>query len=362
MKERTFDAGQTRHRGGQGRHRLLRHRGRHGEGVHRRQGRAHVRAGRLLRRDRARRGHGPHGDDQGRERASLLRHDVLGLPPARRVERVDRLEDAPGDGAAAQGSRSRGSGGTRRFRPGLSRRARRIRSGSTSRGPSASRASGRSTERPGKGVRVCILDSGVEPDHPKVGEVAGRGRDHRRRGRQSRREPDERGRPLRPRHRVRGNHPRARAGVRDPQRPRARRRLHGLRADPARRPALGRRAGLRRDQHEPLDDEAPVRRGAARARRQGVLQPDDPRRVGAQHAGRELPVALLVGHLRRQPRRARLAALLLQPEPAGRVLRARRRRRARLDGRHDDPRDGQQLRDAAHRRASARSCARSTRS
>src|SRR5262249_10154946 len=42
--------------------------------------------------------------------------------------------------------------------------------------------------------------------------------------------------------------------------------------------------------------------------------------------------------------------LLLQPEPAGRVLRPWRRRRARVDGRQVDPRNRQQLRDAAHRR------------
>ena len=40
--------------------------------------------------------------------------------------------------------------------------------------------------------------------------------------------------------------------------------------------------------------------------------------------------------------------LLLQPEPAGRVLRARRRRRAGVARRRDDSRDREQLRDAAH--------------
>ena len=177
-----------------------------------------------------------------------------------------------------------------------------------------------------------------------------RGRDQRRRGRRADRHARRGGRPLRARNCVRRRDPRARARVRDLQRARARRRLHGLGPGAARRPALGGRAGLRRREHEPLDDEAPVRGGAARARGQGVLQPDDPRRVGAQHARRELSVALLVRHLRREPLGAGLARLLLQPESAGRVLRARRRRRAGVDGRQDDPRDRQQLRDAAHLR------------
>ena len=59
---------------------------------------------------------------------------------------------------------------------------------------------------------------------------------------------------------------------------------------------------------------------------------DGARRLGAQHARRELPLALLLGHLGRQPRGAGADDLLLQPGSTGRVLRARRRRRGRLDG------------------------------
>ena len=44
------------------------------------------------------------------------------------------------------------------------------------------------------------------------------------------------------------------------------------RADAPRGAPLGRRAGIRRGQHEPLDDEEPVRRHAPRARRRGVLR------------------------------------------------------------------------------------------
>src|SRR5581483_9763635 len=69
----------------------------------------------------------------------------------------------------------------------------------------------------------------------------------------------------------------------------------------------------------------------------------------AQHAGRELPVALLVGDLRRQPHGGGSDGPVLQPEPTGRVLRARGRRRRRLARRRDDPLHREQLRDAARR-------------
>ena len=50
------------------------------------------------------------------------------------------------------------------------------------------------------------------------------------------------------------------------------------------------------------------------------------------------------------------------PAPAGRVLRTRRRRRGRLARRRHDALHREQLRRTAHRRQSARSCSRSTRS
>ena len=185
------------------------------------------------------------------------------------------------------------------FRPTPSTRSR-----SRTAGPSRSRASGRSATARARASSVCILDSGIERGHPLVGQVERAvaievGDDDepivvRGRG----------GRPLR-----------ARDGLR---RDRARARAEGCSLVSVRvlgagytgsgpgsagRPALGDRAGVRRDQHEPLDHEAAVRRPPARARGQRVLQADGPRRLGAQHAGRELPVAVLVGHLRGQPRR-----------------------------------------------------------
>ena len=39
-----------------------------------------------------------HGDDHGRDRPALLRHDLVGLQAAGREPRLDRLEAAPGDG------------------------------------------------------------------------------------------------------------------------------------------------------------------------------------------------------------------------------------------------------------------------
>ena len=45
-------------------------------------------------------------DDQGRDRPDVLRTDFVGLSPARRDERGNRLEAAPGDGEAAPRSRA----------------------------------------------------------------------------------------------------------------------------------------------------------------------------------------------------------------------------------------------------------------
>src|SRR4029453_4717866 len=58
-------------------------------------------------------------------------------------------------------------------------------------------------------------------------------------------------------------------------------------------------------------------------------------------------MAFLVGDLRRQPRGRRPDVALLQPEPTGRVLRERGRRRGRLARRRDPQRFRKQLRDTA---------------
>ena len=166
------------------------------------------------------------------------------------------------------------------------------------------RANGPGAARPG---RACASASSTAASSSTIRSSAtvqrsvavtkhGR-RDHDRRRR--------RGRPLRPRHRVRRDHPLARARVRADERPRARRGLHRQREGAARRARVGDRAGLRHRQPEPLDDEEAVRRPAARARRRGVLQARDADRVGAQHARRELSVAVRERRLGREPRVAR---------------------------------------------------------
>ncbi len=140
----------------------------------------------------------------------------------------------------------------------------------------------------GKGVSVCILDSGVDAEHPLVGEVQQSVVASVGPGRRSRRRRRHRGRPLRAWDRLRRHRAVARPGVRARQRASPRRRLHGQRRSAPRRPALGCGAGLRRRQHEPLDDEEAVRRDPPRAHRHGLLPADGARRLGAQHAGGEL--------------------------------------------------------------------------
>ena len=200
-------------------------------------------------------------------------------------------------------------------------------------------------------VDVCIVDSGVEPGHPLVGAARERpgGRPRRRGASRSSRT-------------TRGDvcgHGTACAGIvrslapdcRLHSRPRARSRGDRRgRPDPRGPPPRdrGRSPG---DQPQPLDDEAPLRRGAARARRPRLLQPDDPRRVGPQPPGGQLPVALLVRHLGRQPRGARPARLVREPRrrPSS-SSRAASTSRSRGSGGGIAPLHRQQLRGAAHRR------------
>src|SRR5262245_33324181 len=134
------------------------------------------------------------------------------------------------------------------------------------------------------------------------------------------------------------------------ERARARRRLHGQRRRAAGGLAVGDRAGLRRDQHEPLDYQAEIRRPAPRAGGQRILPPHDARRIRAQHACRELSLAVFERHLGRQPRTEGSLRLLLQPQPSRRVFRAWRRRRGGVAGRRPARLHGKQLRHAAHGR------------
>ena len=77
----------------------------------------------------------------------------------------------------------------------------------------------------GAGVRVAVVDSGIDADHPAVGGVAASVdvRVDRRRTRRRRAHRGSARRPLRPRHGVRRDHPLARPRRRAGQRPRARR-------------------------------------------------------------------------------------------------------------------------------------------
>ena len=123
----------------------------------------------------------------------------------------------------------------------------------------------------GEGVDVCILDSGVDGDH------TARRRHRERRGRESSTArttqivPDEVGDVCGHGTRLRRDRPLARTRLPHPQRPGARRGQHGQRRPDPRRPRIRDRAGLQRRQHEPLDDEAQVRGGAARTGRRRVF-------------------------------------------------------------------------------------------
>ena len=159
-----------------------------------------------------------------------------------------------------------------------------------------------------------------------------------------------RGRPLRPRHGLRRHRPRRSRPTASSTACACSAPATRAAAPSARRAALGDRAGLRRRQHEPLDDEAAARRDPARARRHRLLPQDV--LVASAH---NMPVesypwrfasVVSVG----QPRASRPARLLLQPRAAGRVLRPRRRRRRRLARRRHAALHRQQLRDAAHDR------------
>ena len=112
----------------------------------------------------------------------------------------------------------------------------------------------------------------------------------------------------------------------------------GSGAGPARGPALGDRAGLRRHQHEPLDDQEQVRGRCCTSSptppTSGARCSSPPPTTCRSRAtrGASRPSSRSAATRSDDPR------VLLQPRPAGRVLRAGRRRRGRLAGRRRDPR------------------------
>ena len=175
----------------------------------------------------------------------------------------------------------------------------------------------------GRGVRVAIVDSGVERDHPAVGRTARR----ERRGRAGRRRLAGRAhtaeRRRGPRDGVRGDHPRPRARGGDRLDPRPRAGQPGQRRRLRRGPLVGDHRG-RRERREPLAvvTQRRLLRAAPRARRRGVL-PERAARVRRQQRVRgELSVAVRRGRLRRGARPARSRRVVLQPRAAGRVRRA----------------------------------------
>ena len=154
----------------------------------------------------------------------------------------------------------------------------------------------------GAGARVCIVDSGIEAGHPLVGELEGAVAISLGPDGETIVEDDAEGDGC--------GHGTACAGIVRSLAPDCSlfsvrvlgKRLHRQRPHPARRPRLGDRAGLRRDQHEPLDDEGRPRLLAARDRRSRVFSRRHARCLRPQHADRELSVAILLGRLRGQPR------------------------------------------------------------
>ena len=165
----------------------------------------------------------------------------------------------------------------------------------------------------GAGVRVCIVDSGIEADHPLVGGVA----------RAVAIEVDDDG-AVKVTEDEEGDlcgHGTACAGVIRSIAPDCE--LHSVRVLGAGFTGSGPvlLAGLHWALKEGYDvvnmslstTKSQFAADAPRPRRQRLLQALADRRLRAQHAGRELPVALLVRHLGREPRQPRSAALLLEP-------------------------------------------------
>ena len=207
-----------------------------------------------------------------------------------------------------------------------------------------SRETGPGADRRGKGVRVCILDSGVDQGHPLVGEIqqsvaVSVGPDD-----EVIVEEDTEGDICGHAPRAPGSSGRSRR-VRDHQRPRARRRLHRQRrvllagsARPSSRLSTSINMSLSTTKHQlsailhELD-------------RHGVLPAHDARVRHNMPAG--ATVEVLLGALRRSHENP-TSSPSTTTGPAGRVLRARRRRGGRVDRRRRTSLHRQQLRHAAH--------------
>ena len=184
----------------------------------------------------------------------------------------------------------------------------------------------------GGGARVCIVDSGVDADHPLVGGIDRAVAPRDRRGRRDRDRRRRRRRRQRPRDGVRRDRPGAR--------PRRRR----SRASACSGPDItGAADDLLAGLDWAIEQRFDVISMSLSTRKRSVV-PDLYRladagllrglaagRVRAQPAGRELPLALRLRVLGRRPRRARPVRDPLQRRPARRVLRPRRRRGGRLD-------------------------------
>ena len=142
-------------------------------------------------------------------------------------------------------------------------------------------------------------------------------------------------RPLRPRHGVRGDHPRPGSGVRAVQRAGPRRLTVGAGDRLRRRSALGHRGRDECRQPESQYAERGADHRVLRPRRPGGLRQRDAGQRGEQPSGAELSLAVRRRVLGRGVRGARPRAFRGQSGPPGGVRRAGHRPRGGLDRRRD---------------------------
>ena len=352
--EQAVPAGTAVVRGGRCGRRLVRAPRRRGLGHDRGAGAGagHHRPGRVVRRARAAGGRPPHGHRD--------HHRAVHAPAHRRRGVPRRAHDGAADGGRAP-ERAPALRGRPPQRAGLRRRERRRRMSlpAWSLGDPAPPVPGgwpavldrawAFGDRTGRGVRVAVIDSGIDAEHPLVAGGLARAVAVEP-GEAPAVVPDDAGDV--------SGHGTACAGIIRALAPACE--LTSVRVLGPDLTAGGDLLveALRwavRERHDvinlsPVDDQVALRRRAADAGRRGLLQRLAARRVGAQHAGGLVAVALRLRAVGRQPRRPGSGGLLLQPEPARGVLRARARRRGGVGRRVDDPRLGELVRDAAHGR------------